>query len=68
MSDRMLSCQVIFDKDYKDEDAKVIMDAISMIKGVAKVVPRVAITEDYIAYTRARQDLRLKLFEALKDE
>ena len=68
MSDRTFSATIIFDKEYRDDDAQVILDAIAMIKGVASTHLRISTSEDYLAYARARQDLQKKLFEVLKDE
>ena len=57
MSDRIFSYTVILDGQYKDEDAQDIQEAIEMIKGVSKVVPKVANMELAFAVDQARRNL-----------
>lgn len=37
MTDRVKGCVVTFDRDYRDDDAEEILQAIRMIKGVLSV-------------------------------
>lgn len=68
MSDRVHSLTVTLDHTYKDEDAKSIMDAIRMIKGVSEVQPIIATAETYFAVENARAQLATKLFEVLRSK
>lgn len=68
MSDRTFSLTVLLDGEYRDDDAQVIIDAISMIKGVEKVIPKISESADYLAYARARNDLHKKLFKVLEED
>jgi len=68
MSDRTVALIVTLDKDYRVDDAKSIIKAILMIKGVATVEPNIANMETYTAYSRARFDLEKKLFDALHEK
>jgi hypothetical protein len=67
MTDRIRHVTITLDKDYRDDDAKVILDAISMIKGVGKVTPRVVEVTDHLARESVRVDLEGKLYKALSD-
>lgn len=67
MTDRLAGVLVTFDDNYRvDDDAREIVDALKMIKGVAFVEP---ITADYqlqIATDRARLKLVNELWDVLK--
>lgn len=66
MSDRIKGVVVTFDKDYKDEDAQKIIDAIYMIKCVLSVDPQVAGAGDFITRTQVKSDLEQKLWSVLR--
>jgi hypothetical protein len=65
MSDRIYAYTVILDGIYKDEDAKLISDAIEMIKGVSVVTPQIATAETYFACDNARRNLGEKIISAV---
>jgi hypothetical protein len=68
MSDSIKGLIVMFDKDYKDEDAETIARTILMIKGVAKVNSLVANIDDFLARNKVRHELREKLWNVLKED
>ena len=68
MSDRIKGLIVMFDKDYKNEDAESIAHAIRMIYGVAKADFLVANIDDYLARNKVRLELKEKLWDVLKEE
>ncbi len=65
MSDRYHSLAVVLDHDVKDEDARVIIQSISMIRGVLSVTPKIADMESHMAEQRARSELGRKLIEII---
>lgn len=65
MTDRFKGLTVVLDGDYRTDDAQAIIDAISMIKGVIKVVPSVTSMDDLINRERISMELQTKLFEVL---
>ena len=68
MSDHTTVLTVVLDKDYRVDDAKSIIEAISMIKGVLTASATVSNVDTYVAYSRARLDLENKLWSVLKDD
>lgn len=67
MTDRLKGVEVIFDKDYREDDAERLLDAIRMLRGVALVRPIVSDPLDSMEVSRAKWELRAKLFDLLKD-
>lgn len=67
MSDRYHCLTVVLEKEFRDDDAEKIIDAIRMIRGVLEVSPHVADPETYSAQERARRDLTTKLFKILQE-
>ena len=65
MTDRFDSLTVVLDKDIREDDAVLILNAISMIKGVAIVGGNISDPQSYVAEQRVRRDLEKKLWEAL---
>ena len=65
MSDRYIAFTVILKNDMKDEDSKQISDAISMVKGVSKIIPIVRDGSYTIAIEKAKLDLISRLQEVL---
>lgn len=57
MTDRFLTLTVVLDRDYRDDDAQSIIDAIKMVKGVLSVKGNVADGSEYMAIERARHEL-----------
>ena len=66
MTDRIDSLTVVLDKDYRDDDVQTIVNAISMIRGVSLVTPRVVDNvTDHVARERARNEVREKIMMIL---
>jgi hypothetical protein len=69
MTDRIQNLTVILDQDYRDDDAQAIIAAISLLRGVARVIPGKPVNIiDHMARERAKNDLRTKIFDALNPE
>ena len=68
MTDRIFAYTVTLKREFREDDAKWIRDAIRMIRGVAKVVPLVSSPEIYYAQQTARRELEEKLWAALNTE
>lgn len=68
MTDRYNALTVVLAADTRDDDAEYIINAIRMIRGVQTVTPHVASHADYIAYTRARAELRQRVLDAFEDK
>jgi hypothetical protein len=66
MSDRYNALTVVLDRDIRTDDAKALISAIRMIKGVLTVTPIVVDSTAVVAYDRARRELIDKLYEVLK--
>lgn len=67
MTDRFNALIVTLVEDVREDDAKAIMDAIALLKGVAGVTGNVADgVSDTIAQMRVRRDLVNRLWEALE--
>lgn len=58
---------VILERDISDEQMEMMTAAISMLRGVLRVMPGEVGSADMIAEMRAKHELRRKLFEVLKD-
>jgi hypothetical protein len=68
MTDRLKGVLVTFDKDIRDDDAKPLIEALKMIKGVQSVKPYVSGGEDYMMYHRGYQDCKEKIWKQLMKE
>jgi hypothetical protein len=68
MTDRIKGVLITFEKDICDDDAKPIIEALEMIKGVLTVKPYVTGMEDYMLYQKGHMDARKQIFEFLKKE
>lgn len=67
MTDRVGTITLVLEKDYRIDDVQPLIDALYQFKGVIKVKPNVTDLEGLMAYSRARHELQLKLWDALKD-
>lgn len=65
MSDRVSGFIIVLEEDLKDEDAKPVLDAIALIKGVLRVEPHVVDVSGCIAATRAKMDALHAITHAL---
>lgn len=68
MTDRVHSLIVVFDKDFREDDAEALVDAIQMLRGVIQVRPIVGTPEHYAAREQAKADLRSQIFGVLRHE
>jgi hypothetical protein len=65
MTDRFKGLIVALDKDYRDDDAESIIEAIKMVKGVLEVKPVVAKIDDCVIKIRVAEEMEKKLLKAL---
>lgn len=56
------------EKDIREDDATAIMDAIRMLKGVIGVSGNVTQPDNYMAETRAKNELRKKLLRVVWED
>jgi hypothetical protein len=68
MTDRLKGLIVTFDCDVREDDAQAVIAAIKQLRGVIDVTGSVADFGDHMNRERIRQELRQKLWDALKDE
>lgn len=66
MTDRIRHVTVTLDKDYRDDDVRVILDAIKMIKGVGSVKTKVVDLPEILARESVRVELEGKMYEAVQ--
>lgn len=66
MTDRLKGAVVVFADDIREDDAKPILEAIRMIKGVASATGRVANMDDHMNRERVRHELEMKLVKVLR--
>lgn len=67
MSDRINMLCVVLDRDMRDDDVAPLADAIRQLRGVQSVTLNVADIMSHIAESRAREDLKSRLWDALKE-
>ena len=66
MTDRIRTLTVLLDSDYRDDDAEPIVNAISMISGVADVhLGDPVDAKDWSARISVARDLRTRINRAL---
>lgn len=65
MTDRIRHVTVTLDRDYRDDDVEVILNAIRQIRGVGSVVPKVVELADILARETVRSDIEGKLHDAI---
>ena len=68
MSDRIHSLTVVLDANYRDDDIQAMCDAITLLRGVVSVGKNIADPVAYAAQSRARHELREKLWTALEEK
>lgn len=66
MTDRVRHLTVVLDRDMRDDDVKVVVEAIRMIKFVAAVRPNIVLSGDSLARLVARNELRGKAYELIE--
>ena len=65
MTDRYNSLTVVLEKDFRDDDAEHLINAIKMIKGVLSVKGNISDYSDLVAEERVRRELVAKLWEVI---
>jgi hypothetical protein len=66
MTDRIATLTVVLDREYREDDVQLIVDAIQMTKGVFKVeLGPVADMNHYMAKEQVVYAIRRKLLEVL---
>lgn len=68
MTDKIKGFTVTLERDFNEDDVKVIMQAIQMIKGIAKVEPSLVKSDDVFNRNRIRYELRDKFYKFIKEE
>ena len=68
MTDRIKALTVVLEHDIRIDDCQPLIDAISMMRGVAEVQSLISQPGDYIARERARRDLEQKIMDVLRPE
>lgn len=67
MSDRIKGIIVTLENDIREDDAKEIINAVLMIKGVLNVTTSVRDHNDIMNRERVRSEYRERLWNALND-
>ena len=68
MTDKYKGFLVTLDKEIHDDDAKHIINALKMIRGVHSVKPYVKGMQDYMEYEKAKSDVGQKILEFVRKE
>ena len=68
MTDKYKGFLVTLEKEIRDEDAKNILTALGMIKGVQLVKPYVNGCEDWMMYEKGVWDMRKEMFDFMKKD
>jgi len=68
MTDRLKGLTVVLDKDYREDDAEAIINAIKMVKGVQDVQTHVADLDHYMASSRAARDLGDRVIDLVQQD
>ncbi len=67
MTDRLKGLTVAFDSDIRTDDAKSIIDAILMIKGVSSVKTSISNSEDYMNRQQVKREVVDKIYALAKE-
>jgi hypothetical protein len=67
MTDRYNALTVVLDRDIREDDAELLVNAIRMLRGVLSVNPNVSDLQDHVATMRVKCELTQKLYDVLKD-
>lgn len=68
MTDRIKGLTVVLDRDYRTDDVDAIVNAILMVRGVARVEKSVANYEDYMNRSRVHDVLAKRIWDALNSK
>lgn len=66
MTDRHTGYIVTLEREIREDDAEHIINAMRMLKGVVDVQPIVSDFQTTMAESKAKHELRMKLFDVLK--
>jgi hypothetical protein len=66
MTDRYHTLTVVLKRNIRDDDAQPLVDAISLLRGVASVTGAVSNMTTHMAEERAKLELREKWWELIK--
>ena len=67
MTDRYDSLTVVLEDDIREDDSEALMEAIGQLRGVLTVSGNVTDPRAFIAESRAREQIRRRLFAALEN-
>ena len=67
MTDRINAFTVILDTDMRDDDAEVVLNAISMVKGVLRVEPHIADINAHVAAARIGNKVNERLYALARE-
>jgi hypothetical protein len=67
MTDRYNALTVALDRDIRDDDAEVIINAIKAIRGVSDVTGNIVDIDSYVATSRISTLVGKKLHETMKE-
>lgn len=66
MTDRYNALIVALESDIREDDAQLLISAIMQLRGVASVTGNTVNTSDYVAQSRARNEMMNRLLDGLK--
>ena len=66
MTDRINSITIALEKDIRVDDAESLIAAIYHMKGVLRIEQNITDPSSWVAETRAKHEMREKIYEALK--
>lgn len=67
MTDRYNALTVSLERDIRDDDAEIIINAIKMIRGVSDVTGNIVDPDSFSAESRAKGKIIDKLYELIKE-
>jgi len=67
MADRLNALTVSLDRDIREDDAEVIINAIKAIRGVNGVTGNIVDPDSFVAQLRANSLVKEKLFALMDD-
>ena len=65
MTDRIHSLTVVLEKDMREDECEKLICAIMMLRGVLDVTTHIVDANSYMAETRAKSELNMKLFKVI---
>jgi len=65
MTDRFHSLTVVLERDIREDDAEMLLNALRMLRGVISVEGNIVDVDGYVAEERVRYELRDKLMSVL---